>query len=235
MFCKRVALLDWIEQHLGKKEGVRKMTKRPNQPHCAHTNCISKSGFCRFFKSKTDLPGSLEDDEWRSVSLKLSRLAVLGLLEVLSGSESEAGREEDDRFKALASLLIGLGVEVGGLRLKAAAKEDGWKGNMAGFLFPLLPLWSEAAAAAAAAAAMAEIGGISGGDFLEAVVVCTEAAAEAATAAAMALSRSSAKALSRGEMSIIGELEAVEAVELSGEVGWSLAMLFKDVAANMAC
>ena len=70
----------------------------------------------------------------------------------------------------------------------------------------------------------AEFGG-NGGDFLEAIEA----------AAARARSRSSAKARSRGEMSIIGELEAVEAVELSGEVGWSLAMLFKDVAANMAC
>ena len=58
-----------------------------------------------------------------------------------------------------------------------------------------------------------------------------------AAAAASARSRSSAKALSRGEMSIIGEDEVVEEVVPKGEVGLISRgnfVLFKDEV-NMAC
>lgn len=111
-----------------------------------------------------------------------------------------------------------------GLKLKAAAKEAGWKGKAA--LLPSLPLWS--------ANAEAEVTGGNGGDVLEAM----EAAAAAAATAKACRSRSSAKALSRGEMSIIGEVEVVEEVA-KGEVGKLQSevgnfVLFRDEV-NMAC
>lgn len=113
-----------------------------------------------------------------------------------------------------------------GLKLKAAAKEAGWKGKAA--LLPSLPLWS--------ANAEAEVTGGNGGDVLEAMEAAAAAAA-AATAKAWR-SRSSAKALSRGEMSIIGEVEVVEEVA-KGEVGKLQSevgnfVLFRDEV-NMAC
>ena len=109
--------------------------------------------------------------------------------------------------------------------MKAAAKEAGWKGKAA--LFQSSPVCS--------ADAEAEFPGGNGGDVLEAM----EAAAAAAAATAKAWrSRSSAKALSRGEMSIIGEVEVVEEVA-KGEVGKLQSevgnfVLFRDEV-NMAC
>jgi hypothetical protein len=143
----------------------------------------------------------------------------LGLLVRFSKLSAEVGLLLDFcelllRFKAVPELM-------GAWRLKAAAKEAGWKGKQPAaeaaetVLVPWLPLWSEAA----------EVGGGNGGDFLE---------------AAIARSRSSAKALSRGEISIIGEDdEAVEAVDESGEVGGpalmlKLSLLFNEDM-NMAC
>lgn len=97
-------------------------------------------------------------------------------------------------------------------------------------MLPSLPLWS------AKAEAVAEVTGGNGGDFLEAM----EAAAAAAATAKAWRSRSSAKALSRGEMSIIGEDEVVEEVA-KGEVGEQSEadtvgnfVLFRDEV-NMAC
>ena len=93
-------------------------------------------------------------------------------------------------------------------------------------MLPSLPLWS--------ANAEAEVTGGNGGDVLEAM----EAAAAAAATAKAWRSRSSAKALSRGEMSIIGEVEVVEEVA-KGEVGKLQSevgnfVLFRDEV-NMAC